>query len=280
MIKFAVIGDPIAHSLSPAMHNAALEALDLQGNYEAVRVPLEELPNFADYARKNLNGFNITVPHKQNIIPLLDEITEAAAFADSVNTVTVKDGKLYGDSTDGYGLATALNESFGLSVHGAKIVFIGCGGAAHAVATYFAMQGAARISILNRSVEKAKDLAGKLKTKYPEMIAEAFSISDPEMIKKAMTGADVAIQCTSLGLKPDDPAPIPPELLPDGICYYDTIYKQTALYQAAETKGLRCAAGLGMLLHQGARSLEIWTGRKAPIEVMRAALETASGNRR
>lgn len=280
MIKFAVIGDPIAHSLSPAMHNAALEALDLQGNYEAVRVPLEELPNFADYARKNLNGFNITVPHKQNIIPLLDEITEAAAFADSVNTVTVKDGKLYGDSTDGYGLATALNEAFGLSVHGAKIVFIGCGGAAHAVATYFAMQGAARISILNRSVEKAKDLAGKLKTKYPEMIAEAFSISDPEMIKKAMTGADVAIQCTSLGLKPDDPAPIPPELLPDGICYYDTIYKRTALYQAAESKGLRCAAGLGMLLHQGARSLEIWTGRKAPIEVMRAALETASGNRR
>ena len=280
MIKFAVIGDPIAHSLSPAMHNAALEALDLQGNYEAVRVPLEELPNFADYARKNLNGFNITVPHKQNIIPLLDEITEAAAFADSVNTVTVKDGKLYGDSTDGYGLATALNEAFGLSVHGAKIVFIGCGGAAHAVATYFAMQGAARISILNRSVEKAKDLAGKLKTKYPEMIAEAYSISDPEMIKKAMTGADVAIQCTSLGLKPDDPAPIPPELLPDGICYYDTIYKRTALYQAAETKGLRCAAGLGMLLHQGARSLEIWTGRKAPIEVMRAALETASGNRR
>ena len=280
MIKFAVIGDPIAHSLSPAMHNAALETLDLQGNYEAVRVPLEELPNFADYARKNLNGFNITVPHKQNIIPLLDEITEAAAFADSVNTVTVKDGKLYGDSTDGYGLATALNEAFGLSVHGAKIVFIGGGGAAHAVATYFAMQGAARISILNRSVEKAKDLAGKLKTKYPEMIAEAFSISDPEMIKKAMTGADVAIQCTSLGLKPDDPAPIPPELLPDGICYYDTIYKQTALYQAAETKGLRCAAGLGMLLHQGARSLEIWTGRKAPIEVMREALETASGNRR
>ena len=112
------------------------------------------------------------------------------------------------------------------------------------------------------------------------MIAEAFSISDPEMIKKAMTGADVAIQCTSLGLKPDDPAPIPPELLPDGICYYDTIYKRTALYQAAETKGLRCAAGLGMLLHQGARSLEIWTGRKAPIEVMREALETASGNRR
>ncbi|MBQ7403752.1 MAG: shikimate dehydrogenase [Lentisphaeria bacterium] len=280
MIKFAVIGDPIAHSLSPAMHNAALEALDLQGNYEAVRVPLEELPDFADYARKNLNGFNITVPHKQNIIPLLDEITEAAAFADSVNTVTVKDGKLYGDSTDGYGLATALNEAFGLSVHGAKIVFIGCGGAAHAVATYFAMQGAARISILNRSVEKAKGLAGKLKTKYPEMIAEAFSISDPEMIKKAMTGADVAIQCTSLGLKPDDPAPIPPELLPDGICYYDTIYKRTALYQAAETKGLRCSAGLGMLLHQGARSLEIWTGRKAPIEVMREALETASGNRR
>ena len=275
MIKFAVIGDPIAHSLSPVMHNAALKELGLEGSYEAVRVPLEELPQFAEYARKNLNGFNITVPHKKNIIPLLDEITEAAAFADSVNTVTVKDGKLYGDSTDGYGLETALFEAFGLPVRGANIVFIGCGGAAHAVATYFAMQGAARIAILNRSVGKAEELAEKLKAKYPAITAEAFSISDPEAVKQAMDGAQIAIQCTSLGLKPEDPAPIPPELLPDGICYYDTIYKRTALYQAAEARGLRCAAGLGMLLHQGARSLEIWTGRTAPVEVMRIALENA-----
>ncbi len=273
MIKFAVIGDPIAHSLSPVMHNAALKSLNLEGTYEAHRVPLEELPEFAEYARKNLNGFNITVPHKKNIIPLLDEITEAAAFADSVNTVTVKDGKLYGDSTDGYGLETALFEAFGISVSGANIVFIGCGGAAHAAATYFAMRGAARIAILNRSVEKAIELAEKIKSKYPAVAAEAFPINDPESIKSAMKDAQIAIQCTSLGLKPDDPAPISAEYLPDGICYYDTIYKRTALYQAAEAKGIRCAAGLGMLLHQGARSLEIWTGKKAPVEVMRSALE-------
>lgn len=279
MIKFAVIGDPIAHSLSPVMHNAALKSLELEGTYTAERVPLEELPQFAEYARKNLNGFNITVPHKKNIIPLLDGITEAAAFADSVNTVTVKDGKLLGDSTDGYGLETALFEAFGLPVCGANIVFIGCGGAAHAAATYFAMRGAARIAILNRSLDKAEDLAGKLKAKYPAIIAEAYSISDDQAIRDAMNGAQIAIQCTSLGLKPEDPAPIPPELLPDGICYYDTIYKRTALYRAAEAKGLRCAAGLGMLLHQGARSLEIWTGRKAPVEVMRTALESAANLR-
>lgn len=279
MIKFAVIGDPIAHSLSPVMHNAALKSLELEGTYTAERVPLEELPQFAEYARKNLNGFNITVPHKKNIIPLLDEISEAAAFADSVNTVTVKDGKLLGDSTDGYGLETALFEAFGLSVCGANIVFIGCGGAAHAAATYFAMRGAARIAILNRSLDKAEELSGKLKAKYPAIIAEAYSISDDQAIRDAMNGAQIAIQCTSLGLKPEDPAPIPPELLPDGICYYDTIYKRTALYRAAEAKGLRCAAGLGMLLHQGARSLEIWTGRKAPVEVMRTALENAANLR-
>ena len=278
MIKFAVIGDPIAHSLSPVMHNAALKELGLDGSYDAVRVSLEELPQFAEYARKNLNGFNITVPHKKNIIPLLDEITEAAAFANSVNTVTVKNGKLYGDSTDGYGLETALFEAFGIPVRGANIVFIGCGGAAHAAATYFAMQSAARIAILNRSVGKAEELAEKLKAKYPAIIAEAFPIGDPEAVRQAMNGAQIAIQCTSLGLKPEDPAPIPPELLPDGICYYDTIYKRTALYQAAEARGLRCAAGLGMLLHQGARSLEIWIGRTAPVEVMRSALENAGKN--
>lgn len=272
MVKFAVIGDPIAHTLSPVMHNAALKHLEIEGTYDAVHVKLEELSNFTEFARKNLNGFNITVPHKKNIIPLLDEITETAEFADSVNTVTVKDGKLYGDSTDGYGLATALKEAFDLSVCGANIVFIGCGGAAHAAATYFAMQGAARISILNRSVKKAQELAEKIKSKYPGITAEAFSISDLEAVKQTLQGAHAAIQCTSLGLKPDDPAPIPPELLPDGICYYDTIYKRTALYQAAEAKGLRCAAGLGMLLHQGARSFEIWTGRKAPVEIMRNAL--------
>jgi len=279
MIKFAVIGDPIAHSLSPVMHNAALKSLELEGIYTAERVPLEELPQFAECARKNLNGFNITVPHKKNIIPLLDGITEAAAFADSVNTVTVTDGKLLGDSTDGYGLETALFEAFGLPVCGANIVFIGCGGAAHAAATYFAMCGAARIAILNRSLDKAEDLAGKLKAKYPAIVAEAYSINDEQAIREAMNGAQIAIQCTSLGLKPEDPAPIPPELLPDGICYYDTIYKRTALYRAAEAKGLRCAAGLGMLLHQGARSLEIWTGRKAPVEVMRTALENAANLR-
>ena len=206
---------------------------------------------------------------------MLDDITEAAAFADSVNTVTVKDGKLYGDSTDGYGLETALYESFGLPVTGANIVFIGCGGAAHAAAAWFAMRGAARIAILNRSVEKAQHLAEKLKEKYPALTSEAYPISDTNAVKQAMNGAQIAIQCTSLGLKPDDPAPIPPELLPDGICYYDTIYKRTALYEAAEAKGIRCAAGSGMLLHQGARSLEIWTGQKAPVEIMRTALENA-----
>lgn len=276
MIKFAVIGDPIAHSLSPLMHNAALKALGINGTYETVRVPLDELSAFADHAKKNLNGFNVTVPHKKNIIPLLDELTERAKFADSVNTVTVRGGKLYGDSTDGYGLENALKESFDLSVKNANIVFIGCGGAAHAAATWFAMQGAAGIIILNRSLEKAEHLAETIHSKYPEIKMETYSILDHEAIKKAMKKAHAAIQCTSLGLKEDDPAPIPAELLPDSICYYDTIYKKTRLYQAVTARGIAAATGQGMLLHQGARSLEIWTGRTAPVEIMRDALNQAA----
>ncbi len=274
-IRFAVIGDPIAHSLSPAMQGAGLKALGLDAEYVARHVKAEELGSFAAEARETLRGFNITVPHKGGIIPFLDGISEAAKLAGSVNTVCVDNGRLYGDSTDGYGLATALTESFGLDVRGSSICFIGCGGAVQAVAFHFAASGANRLHFLNRTVQTAQTIADRIQRSFPSTLCFAASLGDLSAAKEFLEASSVAIQGTSLGLKADDPTPLPPELLPESICLYETIYKRTALLEAAQGKGIRCANGLSMLLHQGAKSLSIWTERHAPVEAMRKALYEA-----
>ena len=270
---YAVIGDPIAHSLSPVMHNAAFRALGLDAEYIAVHVKADDLPAFAEDARKNLAGFNITVPHKKGIIPLLDEVDPSAALAGSVNTVTVlPDGRLTGCSTDGYGLETALREAFGFSVPGGTACFIGCGGAARAVAFYFAERGLKKLFILNRTLATAESLAAELREHFPHFQAETAALSDADRAGEFLRQSQTAVQCTSLGLKPDDPPPLDPGLLPAHIKLFDTIYKPTPLLRYAKAHGIAHAAGLGMLLHQGARSFSNWTGAEAPVEVMRQAL--------
>ncbi len=274
-IRYAVIGDPIKHSLSPQMQNAGFEELGLGSPYGKFHVPLDILPEFAEFSKANLQGFNITVPHKNAIIPLLDEIEETARRCGSVNTVTIKDGKMSGCSTDGYGLETALKESFDIDIPGATIFFAGCGGAVKAVSHYFASRGARALFFANRTVQKAVELAEEISGYEPDCRTEAVAIGDTARIKEMLAGADVAIQGTSLGLRPEDPSPFPVELLPEGVCCYETIYHETAFLKSAKARGLRCADGRGMLLHQGARSFEIWTGRSAPVEAMRMALDAA-----
>ena len=151
---YAVIGCPVSHSLSPVMHNAALKALGLDAEYIAVLVPKEELEAFTLDAR-NLAGFNITVPHKNAVIPFLDEISRDAELSGSVNTVTVSDGKLSGVSTDGYGLEAALAESFRYVIRDSSVTFIGCGGGVKALTFHFALHGIRKIHLLNRTLETA-----------------------------------------------------------------------------------------------------------------------------
>ncbi len=272
---YAVIGSPIAHSLSPAMQNAAFQALGLDGEYIAVHVPPEEVGAFVADARNRLAGFNITVPHKNAVIPFLDEIDPEAAPAGSINTVTNLDGHLKGTSTDGYGLENALKEAFHYHVPGNAAVFLGCGGAARAVAFHFARKGLKKLFLLNRTLSTAESLAAEIAAHYPSLEIHTASIADLAEVEKFLNRSTAAIQCTSLGLKSDDPPPIPPELLPEKICFFDTIYKQTPLLRYAEEKGIPHADGLGMLLHQGAKSFSIWTGREAPLEAMRKALQEA-----
>ena len=267
--QYAVIGDPIGHSLSPVMHNAAFQALGMDARYIAVHVVKDDLPAFVESAKKHLAGFNITVPHKNNIIPFLSSITEHAQLAESVNTVIIKDGELHGTSTDGYGFEQAVLETGGPALKGADICFLGCGGVVPALAFHAAFAGAKSIRIINRTVEKAQALCEKLQNRFPGL---PCMCGDSSRTAPLMDGGTLIAQCTSLGLKDTDPAPIDPALIPQNAFLFDTIYKKTKLLAYAEEHHIPHAGGASMLLHQGAKAFEIWTGRKPPLDVMREAL--------
>jgi shikimate dehydrogenase len=273
--RYAVIGDPVGHSLSPAMHHAALAALGLDARYEAIHVRPEELAGFVVRARHEFAGFNATVPHKEALIPLLDEVAPAALAAGSVNTVSCRNGRLLGDSTDGYGLETALREAFEIDLAGQRLVFLGAGGTVRAVVPHFLRRGAAGVVVVNRTVDKAAALLANLAPDFPDADLRAIAPSDGAALRAAVAAAAVVVQATSLGLRDGDPSPLAAEFFLPDVGYFDTIYRDTAFLAAARERGCRCADGLGMLLHQGAASFRIWTGCEAPVEVMRHALAAA-----
>jgi len=272
-LKYAVIGDPIAHSLSPQLHNAAFKAMRMNAEYVAVHVKGQELSDFSGKARKEFAGFNITVPHKNAIIPFLDSISDECRLTGSVNTVINSNGRLHGESTDGYGLETAIKEEFGISVEGNSFLFMGTGGTVKAVSFHFAGKGAGKLFFANRTLSKSQSLIDELVHEYPKTEYACCSPEDEKRMDEFVSGSAVVIQCTSLGLSPEDPSPLDGRFFIHGKCYYDTIYKNTAFLKIAEEKGCRAAGGFSMLLHQGAKSFSIWTGKPAPVEVMRKALE-------
>lgn len=273
-LHFAVIGDPIGHSKSPLMHNAAFRALGIDADYTPIHVTREGLPAFLESARTTLSGFNITVPHKNAVIPFLDGITPRAALAGSVNTVSVRDGRLFGDTTDATGLERALQEVFGLALKGANVCILGCGGVVRALAFHLADAGCARLRILNRTAEKAALLTDEILKHAPALDCGSAALDDLPAVKKALEGANLVIQCTSLGLRDGDGSPIDPDLIPASACLFDTIYRETDILVRCRERGLRVSGGLPMLVHQGAESFRIWTGREAPVDVMRIAVES------
>ena len=277
---FAVIGDPIGHSLSPLMHNAAFRALGIDADYTAIHVTREELPDFLRKARTSLNGFNITVPHKNAVIPFLDGIAPRAALAGSVNTVSVRDGKLFGDTTDAVGLERAVLEEFRLPLNGANVCILGCGGVVRALVFHLADAGCARLRILNRTAGKAALLTDELRAHAPALDCGFAALDDLPAVKTAFDGADLVIQCTSLGLKDTDGSPVDPALIPVSACLFDTIYRETEILVRCRERGLRVSGGLPMLVHQGAESFLIWTGREAPVDVMRDAVKGGARDRR
>ena len=272
MEHYVVIGDPIGHSRSPAMQNAAFAFYGIDARDSARHVPRGTVESFLEEARRELAGFNLTVPHKAAVIPFLDEITPEAAAAGSVNTVTVRGGRLLGDTTDGYGLEQALLENFRLPVAGRNILLLGGGGAAHAVAFRLAARGAHAIRILNRTREKAEKLAARLRRYAPAASVEVLPSGDSRRLAESLADTAFLVQATSLGLQDGDPPPFDLDLLDSPLPelrVFDMIYRETPLLKRAAARGIPAAGGMSMLIHQGAKSFEIWTGRKAPVEVMK-----------
>ncbi len=263
----AVIGDPVRHSLSPIVHNAAFAALGLDWMYVALRVAegnasaaLEGMRTFA------IEGLSITMPHKEGIFDSVDRVTDRAERLKACNTVFRDGSDLVGDSTDGDGFVRSLID-IDIEVSQSHFVVVGAGGAGRSVVAALNLAGAASITIVNRDQKKgniALGLAG---------LAAKLAVSDDE-VRAALATATVAVNATSLGMRSDDALPLNPDDLRADQTIIDLIYHpaQTPLLQQAARIGCRTANGVSMLLHQATLQCELWTGMDAPIEVMRAAL--------
>ncbi len=274
-LKYGIIGWPVKHSRSPQMQMSAFQALNIDARYDLIPIKPECLATgIKELITKGYSGWNVTVPHKTNILPFLDETETTAKVCGSVNSVIVRDGKSFGYSTDGYGLQMSIKESFSIGIKGKTFLFWGSGGAATAVSAHFVNSGAEEIILVNRTLEKAQALKQKLQvvsTKTNVKIYHPSQISELASVTKTV---DVIIQSTSVGLNTEDPISIPKELLIPSLNLVDMIYSETILLRAAKKLGCNAIDGKGMLLHQGAKSFEIWTEREAPVKVMRNALKS------
>ena len=279
MIKYLVIGDPVSHSRSPKMQNAAFEKCGLGSPYGIRHVKPEELPQFIEYARNHFRGVNLTVPHKQMVFPLVDELTPRAKCCKSVNTLLIENGHILGDSTDGVGLERALMHNFSLPVKGKRFFFAGAGGAARATAIHFATAGAESITFANRTESKAREIINDITALGSDCICSFVAPQDRAGMLDAIKNCDCIIQATSLGLKDDDPPPFDLELLEENpaLVIFDTIYKNTKLLQRAKELGIPCSGGKEMLIQQGAESFRLWTQQEPDLDAMRNGFELPPG---
>lgn len=281
-LPFAVLGHPIGHTLSPIMHNASILSLGMDAIYLAFDVaPSRLLAVCTSMRDMGFGGVNLTVPLKEVAFQGLTIHARSAELAKSVNTLEFMDnGEIRGHSTDGEGFVTACYEAFNTTPKGQSVFVLGCGGAGRAVAITCAMEGASVITLGDIDHLRIQTLADELQQLAPALPVKHAGTSI-ETWTKAARESDLVIQATPIGMRKEDPPALPPEAFYSGQRVYDLIYMypQTSTMQAASTSGAMTANGLGMLLHQGARSFEIWTGRKPDTTAMRLALEKAVYNK-
>jgi shikimate dehydrogenase len=269
-----LIGYPVEHSLSPVMHNSAFEALELDYCYVTFSVEPSRLEEaIRGIKALGIAGINVTVPHKEAVMKFLDRIDEEAREIGAVNTVVNKEGLLIGYNTDGRGFMASLNENC-YSPQGKRVFIVGAGGASKAVAYYLSKE-ASELFIYDIDRQKSLNLVNHLKGHGKVSMAKVTVAEDISTIREA----DIVINATPIGLKPEDPSPVDIELLHKGQIVCDLIYKETRLLREASMKGCQTINGLGMLLWQGVFAFELWTGKKPPVEVMRKALMEALGVR-
>jgi len=285
----AVYGFPIKHSASPAMHNAAFATLGLNWRYLAFEVHPDRLRNaIAGAKAMQFSGLNLTVPHKVLAMDIVDVLDESAKTWGAVNTVRFEardpggnwrplhhfsepvssEIRSQGFNTDSHGIARALREDLGLNLAGLKVLLLGTGGAGQVAALRLAVENVAELFLVEYVVAKAEAVAEEIRKRHPQVkVTVGFPKGE----------VDLLLNATPIGLKESDPSPLDEKQFPlrQARAVFDMIYKpaETKLLAAAKAAGCKTSNGLGMLLHQGAKAFEIWTGNPAPIDVMRRALE-------
>lgn len=273
----ACFGNPVDENPSGVIAEAGYEYLGLNYRYLTVRVEKDRLPDAVKGARAmGFRGFNLTIPHKVAVIPLLDELTEAARLIGAVNTVVNENGKLIGDNTDGKGFLTSLREN-GIDPSGKNVTLLGAGGAARAVAMELALAGAGHISIINRTEARGAELASSVSEK-----AETTASCIPWVRQiRIPEGTDILVQCTNIGLYPDvtGKPDVDCDSLRPGMVAADVVFNrpETPFLQEAAQHGLKTITGLGMLVNQAALNFRLWTGAEPPVKVMTEALAKEFG---
>ncbi len=272
--RVGVIGDPVSHSISPAMQQPALDALAIPATYERWHTTAEDLEaRIASLRASNVIGANVTVPHKQAVMPFLDEISELANRAGAVNTMINRDGRLFGDNTDVYGFATALM-AVCPDAGDRTALILGAGGAARAIVLALESVGVSKILLHNRSRNRAEQFAA-------DLLPVPLELVDDEHLPAALSRSGIVINTTALGWHAGE-TPIAVDLLDNcrpGTLVADLTYRDTDLLLAARARGLWTLDGLPMLVHQGAKALELWTGLSAPVGLMMTAALAARSSR-
>ncbi len=272
-----VIGDPIEHSLSPVMQMAAIKAAEIDATYKAFHIKADELASFVDRVRReNFLGFNITIPHKQDIMAYLDEISPEAEAIGAVNTVVNVQGQLTGHNTDAIGYIRSLQEEKQWKPHGKVVTVLGAGGAARAVAYGLLEHDVQQLYIANRSPDKAEALCNELGKLFVDRISFVAWKQLPAYLKKS----DLLLNATAVGLGGTRFEQLDLSQLPQHALVSDLVYApaETPLLHEAKQAGYTTHGGLGMLLYQGAEAFRLWFKQAADVEIMRRALTEELGN--
>lgn len=280
-VRLGILGDPVGHSLSPQMQNAALKHHQIDMRYARFQIAPDQLKEALQQIReRDFVGVNLTIPHKVDAVSLIDEVNPEAKRIGAVNVIKPEDGKLQGFNTDGRGFSCAVREEFSVDLRDLRVLVLGAGGGARAIALQCAKENCERLVIANRSFEKAKALADELRDFFagPRVLGPVARLQaipwDESSFRFQIANIDLIVNVTPVGLNRSDAAPIPSRVLAPHLMILDTVYSEhrTPFVSAGIAAGARAANGLSMLLHQGALAFELWFEREAPIEAMRVAL--------
>src|SRR2546423_5784749 len=284
-IRLGVFGHPVAHSLSPQIQNAALEKAEIAMRYAGFEIAPDELQAALKLLpRLDFAGVNLTVPHRIAGVAIVDEADETARSVGAVNTIKVDGSRLLGFNTDGAGFSRAVREEFSVDLRDLRVLLLGAGGGARAIALQCAKENCERLVIANRDRQKADRLADSLRGFFagPRVLGPVPRLQaidwDEAAFRFQIANVDLVVNATPLGVDRNDPTPIPARLLAPHLMICDTTYSRgaTRFVSAAIEAGARSANGLSMLLHQGALAFEIWFGQSAPLAQMRDALRAAT----